>query len=144
MEMTANHSRRDFFSHLTALTVAGLAGNHIGLAGDSLVLAGASNGVRLAELRPEDFAKHIGQTFAIHDGERRLEAELIKVERRLRGSAWTAPRQQFSVIFRVDGNESVPHQIYAVEHALMGRFDLFLGNVGQPSPSSAYLEAIFA
>ena len=141
MEKTPNHSRRDFFAHLTAFGVAGLVGSRSDFAGDSLDLLG---GERLAQLRPEDFAKHVGQTFAIHDGARRLEAELIQVERRPRGGAPGMSRERFSVIFRVLGIVSVPHQIYTVEHALMGKFDLFLGAVGQPSASSARLEAVFA
>jgi hypothetical protein len=141
MATTTNHSRRDFLAHLSALGVAGLVGGRLDLAGDR---GGASNGPRLHEMRVEDFAKHVGQTFVIHDGGRCLEAELIKVKRRQGRSARGMSRQQFSVLFRLHGNEPVPHQTYTVEHSLMGKFELFLGAVGPPSGSSARLEAVFA
>jgi hypothetical protein len=144
VETTSNRSRREFLAHLTALGAAGLLGSRIGVGEDALRGAGESNALRLDRLRPEDFAKHVGQTFAIHDSERCLEAELIKVKRRPRGSASTARREAFSVIFQVPANESVPHQVYTIEHALMGRFDLFVGAIGQPSSSSVRLEAVFA
>ncbi len=68
-----------------------------------------------------------------------LEAELIKVKRRQgRGGSWDVAPSSFSVLlFRLHGNEPVPHQTYTVEHSLMGKFDLFLGAVGPPSGSSA-------
>jgi hypothetical protein len=144
VETTSNRSRREFLAHLTALGVAGLVGGHIGVAEDALRGAGESNAVRLDKLRPEDFAKHVGQTFAIHDSERRLEAELIKVKRRPHAGASTARREAFSAIFHLHGNESLPHQVYTVEHASMGRFNLFVGAIGQPSASSVRLEAVFA
>ncbi len=144
MEKTGSQSRREFFAHVTALGVAGLAGGGLDFAANSLDLAGPGSGVRLDRLRPEDFASHVGQTFTIHVSERRLDAELIKVDPRRAGSGAGIARPQFSVIFRLRGDEPLPHQIYSVEHAAMGRFDLFLGAVGQPCRSWSHLAAIFA
>jgi len=144
VEMTTNRSRRKFLAYLTALGASSLVGSRVDLAGDWFPGADEHNAVRLHELRADDFAKHVGQTFAVHASERRLEAELAKVVRRPLGSSATARRQPFSVIFRLAGAESVPHQIYTIEHAAMGRFSLFLGAVGQPSESRVRLEAVFA
>ncbi len=141
MDKSPVSSRRAFFAHLTALGVAGLFAEGAGHASDWSGSLGASPAVPLAELRAEDFLPRIGQTFVLRDGERCFEAQLDRVRSR---PANTSRRPQFSVIFRVNRSEPLPHQIYTVENASMGRYSLFLGAVGQPSGGTTRLEAAFA
>jgi hypothetical protein len=144
MANQSNHSRRDFFAGLAALGVAGVVGgSQTELAESLLSMPEGSSEVRLDRLRPEDFAKHVGQVFVIQDGERRLEAVLTDVTPRPRPRGWTLQRQQFSVLFRLQDSAQLPHQIYSVEHGVMGRLELFLGAVGSPA-TQAQVEAVFA
>jgi hypothetical protein len=135
MSMSADRSRRDFLAKMTALSVTGVVGGNLAL--DSV---GAPDCVPLDGMRPEHFSKHVGQTFTILDDERRIDAVLTEVTR---SRSVPGSRQPFSLTFRTAADESVPHRTYVVEHALLGRMQIFLGAVDRPT-SEQDLQAIFA
>ena len=136
-------TRRGFLTHATALGVVALAGepNRVLL---REFTSSRDQHVRLDQLTAADFSRHVGNAFHLRkeDG-RPLQAVLVEVRPSLSApvSARSA-RQPFSLLFRLNGTERVSHQICQVEHVQMGRFDLFLGAVGQPT-SNVMLEAIF-
>jgi hypothetical protein len=86
------------------------------------------------------FRRALGSTFgvALPDQSSLLlrldEAVALPVRSRMRGSG-----DAFSLIFRGASLERVPSATYAVQHAVLGRFELFLNPVG---PKRAYQAVI--
>jgi hypothetical protein len=96
----------------------------------------------LESFTAETFAVLVGDEFRVHgdDGqvhELRL-AAAVPV-----GLAPANGREPFSILFRGADTPILPQRTYAVEHATLGRFDLFLVPLG-PDDAGARYEAVFS
>jgi uncharacterized protein DUF6916 len=108
----------------------------------------------LDKLTSADFAPHLHETFHVslgpwdqsHDPAAHgalLALELIEVaDLSTESAADPARRRPFSLIFRQPGGAYLPQRIYSIEHAGLGRLDLFLVPIG-PDPGGMRYEAIF-
>ena len=96
----------------------------------------------LEKITQEQFEQWLQQPFHIHyDAEQPpLQAELIEVSPL--PAHGDAGRRPFAVILRHAGDRYLPQRIYTVEHAQMGRLDLFLVPIGPDSNGMRY-EVIF-
>lgn len=99
----------------------------------------------LNEVTHAGFAGFVGDTFRFEIAagqfvEARLaEAHLLKHPQPLRADELRAP---FSLIFQVSTSRALPQHIYALEHAKLGRMEIFLVPVGRDA-GNLLLEAIF-
>jgi hypothetical protein len=91
----------------------------------------------LGSLTAADFARHTGGRFRIH-ADPPFDAELTQVSEADGGAA----RRQFSLMFRGGPSPPLPQRIYRVEHAELGRLDIFLVPVGPDAEGQRY-EAVF-
>jgi len=95
----------------------------------------------LESFTAETFAVLVGDEFRVHDG-----AERVYVFRLAAavptGLAPASGREPFSILFRGPWDPILPQRIYSVEHAELGRFDLFLVPL-EPDDSGARYEAVF-
>jgi hypothetical protein len=96
-------------------------------------------------LTVDDFHPRVGDRFRIRaDTESGIDAELI--EARALGDPDRSPgrgrRTPFALLFRTALKGALPQRIYAVEHAEMGPYDIFLVPVGPDAVGMVY-EAIF-
>lgn len=91
------------------------------------------------ELSGALFERHISTKFWMHaeNGER-VALELV----RFQNGHCTLTNEQFSLLFRGGGNTIYPQRTYAVEHEVIGKFDLFLVPVGRDAEGTLY-EAVF-
>jgi hypothetical protein len=94
----------------------------------------------LATLMPADFEPLLHERFRIAaEAAEPFEAELIAVSgSRSPGSS----RPQFSVLFRGGPSPPLPQGIHRLEHATLGRLELFLVPLG-PDASGQRYEAVF-
>lgn len=95
----------------------------------------------LESFTAETFAELVGDEFRLQ-----LETDQI-FELRLAaavpvGLAPTGGRAPFSLLFRGPSGPILPQQTYSVEHATLGRFDLFLVPL-VPDDHGARYEAVF-
>jgi hypothetical protein len=108
----------------------------------------------LDKLTSANFAPHLHETFKLslgpwgqpHDPAAHGEAlalELIEVAD-LGDETATDParRRPFSLIFRQPNGAYLPQRIYTIEHAALGRLDLFLVPIGPDQVGMRY-QAIF-
>ncbi|HEX7049912.1 MAG TPA: hypothetical protein VF188_06830 [Longimicrobiales bacterium] len=87
------------------------------------------------------FAPHLDTTFRIRvDTATAIEARLIEVKERARHAR--ADRTPFTLLFRGPADAALPQRIYAMEHAALGAFELFLVTVGPDAHGMRY-EAVF-
>src|ERR1019366_532246 len=145
MQNRSNSTRRRFLSQVVALGAVGVVGGEtFDAASGRQRRASARTSRSLDLLTAADFRSHVGDIFRIErNNGSTLQAELVHV--RLSNPAKASPsrtRDPFSLLFRVHGTERLPHQTYAIDHAKMGRYDIFLGSVGSPR-SQIQVEAIF-
>lgn len=103
--------------------------------------------IKLEDLVLDAFASRVGQSFRIDtSGNGSIDAELIEA----RSLAGTAPpsstrstrRTPFALLFRTAQRAVLPQRIYAVAHAELGAYDLFLVPIGPDAKGMVY-EAIF-
>jgi len=97
----------------------------------------------LDRLTSRDFAAHVGEPFAVTapDGER---LEFVVVEVGERGSAPPGTeRTPFFVHWRGPGHRLLPQGTYPVEHAGLGRLDLFIVPIAKEKDGYRY-EAVFS
>ena len=101
----------------------------------------------LETLTVDAFQPKLGDSFRIRpDFEASIEAELIEV-RVLGGPGRSSKdgssrRTPFALSFRTTNTSALPQRIYAVEHDMMGSYDIFLVPVGPDATGMVY-EAIF-
>ena len=96
----------------------------------------------LESLTVADFERRVGQRFRIgaeeesagHDG------ELVEVT--AVGEAAPGGRVPFSLVFRGPPGTVLPQRIYRVDHAELGRLDIFLVPIGADAEGVRY-EAVF-
>jgi hypothetical protein len=100
----------------------------------------------LDKLTSEDFAKYINETFRLKlEGSESLEVELIQVtelDTEIHNDE-NRKRRPFSIVFRGPAGKYLPQSIYALEHELMGKLDVFLVPIGSDKEGMRF-EAIFA
>ena len=101
----------------------------------------------LEALTLDVFQPKVGERFRIRpDSEASIEAELIEVralgEPGRSSKDGSARRTPFALSFRTANRAALPQRIYAVEHASMGSYDIFLVPVG-PDANGMVYEAIF-
>jgi hypothetical protein len=108
----------------------------------------------LDKLTSADFAPHLHATFHLSLGPwgqphhpaahgAALALELIEVaDLGADSAADPALRRPFSLIFRHPGSSYLPQRIYTIEHAALGRLDLFLVPIGPDQVGMCY-QAIF-
>jgi hypothetical protein len=95
----------------------------------------------LEKLTIDDFKDRVGDTFtAGAGGGRVLTLTLTSVDDLQPGPE--AERTPFSLTFRDEAQDHVPQQTVAMEHAEIGKFDLFVVPLG-PGPDGMRYEAIF-
>lgn len=106
----------------------------------------------LDQLTSGDFAAHLHEIFRLHTGAAaeepgqepggdQLQLELIKVAE-FGPEATATRRRAFSLLFREPGPGYVGQRIYTLDHASLGRLNLFLVPVG-PGEGGMRYEAIF-
>jgi len=90
------------------------------------------------------FRECLGTTFRIRSASGRVDLELIEASPI--GVQASAPgasnRQAFSIVFRGPAEPVLMQQIHALEHAALGRLDLFLVPIGPDAKGMRY-EAVF-
>lgn len=99
----------------------------------------------LAELTAELFAPHVGEAFAVRPAgqpELRLELELAEA-RRLRDASTGEGRAPFVLTFSGPPEQLLTQQIVPLEHASLGRLELFLVPLALDAGGARY-EAVFA
>ncbi len=98
--------------------------------------------VCLSELRIENFAPRVGDPFRIADADREFDLRLESVD-----SLGAAPpglsRAPFSLVFSASATPVLSQGQYALDHAELGRLELFLVPISSADPLSRY-EAVFA
>jgi len=104
------------------------------------------HGIMLGEVTVAVFAECVGSAFRIHpESGRPLDVELIEataLASRSGGSGAPSKREAFSILFRGPAEPVLPQKIYTLEHAKLGRFELFLVPIGPDAGGMRY-EAIF-
>ena len=104
----------------------------------------------LDKLTSADFMPALRQTFQLYVGpwgqphdpaahEAARSVELIEVASLVPGSS---NARSFSIVFREAGPAYLPQRIYTIEHAALGRLDLFLVPIGPDAVGMRY-QAIF-
>lgn len=94
----------------------------------------------LSTLTADDFSKHVNTVFTFHDGNREWPFTLISVS--------TLPgrprkRQPFSLMFTGVPGVVFPQRIYSLNHASMGRMEIFIVPIGADAEGTQY-EVIFS
>ncbi|MDO8189397.1 hypothetical protein Q5424_26565 [Conexibacter sp. JD483] len=102
----------------------------------------------LAQLTLEQFAPHVGDTFALTltatDGAETLElAFTLDAAVEVAGAGDDAARQPFALRFRVPFATVLPQQIFPLRHERLGTLEIFLVPIGQDADGVRY-EAVFA
>jgi len=104
------------------------------------------HGIMLKEVTVSVFEECVGSAFRIYaDSGSSVDAKLIEttpVGSRSGGSSAVAQREAFSIVFRGPAEPVLPQKIYTLEHAKLGRFELFLVPIGPDSSGMRY-EAVF-
>ncbi len=99
----------------------------------------------LAQATAELFAPHVGETFAVRPAgqpELRLELELVDA-RPLRDAGAHEARPPFALTFSGPPEQLLTQQIVPLEHATLGRLELFLVPLALDAGGARY-EAVFS
>ncbi len=98
----------------------------------------------LDQLTLDDFSSRVGESFVVDlGGEVTLRLELVSAEALGGSSAPGARRAPFSLVFRSPGERRhVLQRTYPMEHAALGRLELFLVPIGT-APGGMRYEAVF-
>lgn len=97
--------------------------------------------VNLEDIPFAQFADAAQSTFRIDAGGG-VSVALILMEMDSRPTGSRTGLEQFSLLFRGPVEHPLPQRLYAVEHDVIGRFDLFIVPVGRDESGYQY-EAIF-
>jgi len=96
----------------------------------------------LESFTAETFAELVGDEFRLHvDADQVFELRLAAAVPV--GGAPAGGRAPFSILFRGPADPILPQGTYSIEHATLGRFDLFLVPL-TPDDHGARYEAVFA
>ena len=89
------------------------------------------------------FADRIGESFRIRLADDAIiETSLIEARTWGEESARGRGRTPFSLVFRGPAGPVLPQRIYSMEHAAVGRFDIFIVPTGPDAEGMRY-EAVF-
>jgi hypothetical protein len=97
--------------------------------------------IALDSLTHSDFAKHVGETFALPEAGDDF-ALVLESARILGHHHPKATRHAFSLLFRGPANVRLPQRIYRLEHSVLGPLEIFLTPVAASSQGTEF-EAIF-
>jgi hypothetical protein len=101
--------------------------------------------VDIAELTVETFAGREGEAFSIQFADATLELTLAAVEGMPEDWGRGEPREPFTLTFHGTSEHLLPQQIWPLDHAELGRLEIFLVPLG-PDPDDAdrmRYEAVF-
>src|SRR3954470_1652709 len=112
-----------------------------------MAAGGRESSSMLEDFSPATFAGREGETFQVSaDWPTPLTFRLVEVAdlRRPQPSPGRAPRRRepFSIVFQGPREPVLPQQIYRMEHAALGSFDLFIVPIGA-EPDGVLYEAVF-
>jgi hypothetical protein len=101
----------------------------------------------LDQLRGEDFAPYLSQTFVMRPASDTSLApravELIEVHAAGHPGAPASARAPFSITFRDPAGGVLPQAIYLVEHDALGALEIFLVPIGS-GPEGTRYQAVFS
>jgi hypothetical protein len=98
----------------------------------------------LKTLTHVDFEECLDQEFRLRVDETRIiDLTLRRVDARGPVGSESGRRRPFSLVFEAQPGPVVPQRMYQVEHAAMGRLDLFLVPIGREAEAVLY-EAVFS
>lgn len=102
--------------------------------------------MQVADLRTvthAEFEECLEQDFRLHvDETESIDLKLTRVDPRGPVETESGLRRPFSLVFEADSASLLPQRIYQVEHAVMGRLELFLVPIGCEGERVLY-EAVF-
>ncbi|WP_133296142.1 DUF6916 family protein [Zooshikella ganghwensis] len=96
----------------------------------------------LAQLKHDDFGKHIQEKFIVKDVGVDVFIELIEVKQLYRAIK-KGGRDQFSLLFKARDEILLPQKTYHLEHEKMGRLDIFLVPIGHECPEDQGGQAFY-
>jgi hypothetical protein len=94
-----------------------------------------------AQLTEEEFTKHLNTRFRV-TSEQPLELELTEVKGYLSKQNEESGMERFSAFFYGPGDRYLRQRVYALEHDVMGAFELFLVPIARDEKGFRY-EAVF-
>ena len=92
-------------------------------------------------LTEEEFTKHLNTRFRV-TSEQPLELELTEVKGYLSKPNEQGGMERFSAFFHGPGDRYLAQRVYALEHDVMGAFELFLVPIARDEKGFRY-EAVF-
>ena len=98
--------------------------------------------LKLDQVDRATFDPLVGETFEIVFPDGRIALKLAGV-RAVTGTLADAKREPFALTFHGEPKVRLPQQIYRIEQASLGQFDLFLVQVGADASNSEF-EAVFS
>src|SRR5713101_7698241 len=95
-----------------------------------------------ASLTEKEFSQHVGTKFHLNIDQREIELELTEVKGYESQAIEQGGMERFSVFFAGPGDPFLPQNVYALEHARMGEFELLLVPIAGDEKAYRY-EAVF-
>ncbi|MCP5059494.1 MAG: hypothetical protein GY937_22555 [bacterium] len=106
----------------------------------------AAEGCKVADLKTvthAEFEERLEQDFRLHvDESQIIDLKLTRVDPQGPAETESGLRRPFSLTFEAHSASLLPQRIYQVEHAALGRLELFLVPVGREGERVLY-EAVF-
>ncbi len=99
-------------------------------------------GRMLEKLTFRDFFERVGEQFRVAGSEAPIALALVEATDLSRPNAPGPRRTPFSLIFRGPSSPVLPQRIWPLEHAVLGRLEIFLVPIGPDEKGMRY-EAIF-
>ena len=99
----------------------------------------------IGEVTVETFAGREGETFSIQFADAKLELTLAAVEGMPEEWGRTDKREPFTLTFHASAEHVLPQQIWPLDHAEIGRLEIFLVPLGpaDDDPQRMRYEAVF-
>ncbi|MBU2713465.1 DUF6916 family protein [Zooshikella harenae] len=96
----------------------------------------------LAQLKHDDFSKHIKEKFVVRDVGVDFFIELIEVKQLYRAIK-KGGRDQFSLLFKAADEILLPQKMYHLDHEEMGVLNIFLVPIGHERPEEQGSQAFY-
>ncbi len=97
----------------------------------------------IGDVTIETFAGREGETFSVALDDARLDLTLAAVERMPEGWGRTDAREPFSVLFDGPLERVLPQRTWPLEHADLGRLEIFLVPLGPEGEATMRYQAVF-